>query len=65
MGGGVRYWVKVGFTEQRPVIPDQYVSLVELEAEDDTDAFMTAFHMVYGRPKVEMVTRCEILEVEL
>jgi hypothetical protein len=42
----VRYWVKVGFTMQRPVIPDQYVSLVELEADDDREAFMVVFVMV-------------------
>lgn len=61
----MRYWVKVCFTDQRPVVPDQHTSLVELEADSDSEAFHVAFHMVYGRPKVEMVTRCEILEMEL
>lgn len=61
----MRYWVKVGFSTQRPIISDQHISLVELEAESDREAFDVAFAMVYGRPQVQMVTRCEILEVEI
>lgn len=60
-----RYTVDVGFTTRRPVVPDQFTSRVTVLAEDDRDAFDTAFSMIFGRRGVEMVTRVEIQEVEL
>jgi hypothetical protein len=59
------YTVDVGFTTQRPVVPDQHTSRVVLLAEDDQDALLTAFYMVDSRKCVEMVTRTEIVTVVL
>ena len=60
-----RYAVDVGFTTQRPVVPDQHVSRVHLMAKDDHDAHLTALHMVGGRLGVEMTTSSRIHAVEL
>lgn len=59
------YRVLVGFSTVRPIIADQHLSLVTVLADTDREAFFTAFSMVYGRPQVQMVTRCDIQEVEL
>ena len=59
------YKVAVGFTTQRPVVPDQHTSLVTLLARDDHDAHLTALHMVGARPQVVMTTSSTILEVQL
>ena len=50
----------IGFTTQRPVIPDQYVSRVHVLATNDSDAHLIALHMVGGRPGVVMTTSSRI-----
>jgi hypothetical protein len=53
--------VDVGFTTVRPVIPDQYLSRVHLEVENEADAELLALQLVASRPGVEMVTSSVVL----
>ena len=55
------FQVDVGFTYQRPVVPDQKIMRVTLEAEHYREAEDVAFAMVCGWPGVEMVTSTQVL----
>ena len=50
----------VGYTTQRPVIPDQHTRQVLVLAQDPIEAALTAHAMVYGHRSVVMVTRLTV-----
>ena len=59
------FTVDVGFTTQRPVIPDQHTSRVVLVAYTEAEAHTTAALMVASRPCVVMPTRTTTVAVEI
>lgn len=54
--------VRVGWTSQRPLKPDEHVSTVVVTAEDVINANLVACQMVACRPECEMVTSSGIVE---
>ena len=50
---------RAGFTCTRPIIVDEYITHVIIDAPNANQAFDQAFDMVFSRPKVEMVTRLD------
>lgn len=66
------WWtIDVGWTNTRPVIPEQHVSRVRVFEPDEYHAVITAAAWVKARPgwrgmkPAEMVTSTKIVEVEL
>lgn len=57
------FTVAVGFTTQRPVIPEQHLHHVIVTAQDDIEARLTAHAMVRGHRGVVMVTSAKIINV--
>lgn len=66
---GAVWTVRVGFTSVRPVVPDQHVTHVLVEACTEIDARTLAAQIVgtqigrtWWRPHVEMVTSAVIVD---
>ncbi len=63
--------LRVGWTNSRPVRPDEHVTTLRLRATDENDALRAADSWIASRPGVwwmapsEMMTSCTVLEVEL
>ena len=57
------FTVRVGYTTQRPVVPDQHTTHVLVAAQTDTEARLVACEMVGARRGVVMVTRATVLDV--
>ena len=56
--------VDVGSTDRRPVVPDQFVSRVQVAADDASQAILAAVAMVM-RPGVVMATSASVVSVVL
>ena len=56
--------VDVGSTDRRPVVPDQFVSRVQVAADDAPQAILAAVSMVM-RPGVVMATSASVVSVVL
>ena len=56
--------VDVGSTDQRPVVPDQFVSRVQVAADDASQDILAAVAMVM-RPGVVMATSASVVSVVL
>ena len=59
------FTIKVGWTADRPIIPDQYTAYVRVAADTDTDARLTACLMVDGWKWCEMVTSATVIDAEI
>jgi hypothetical protein len=57
------YTVVVGFSLGRPIIPDQFLALVEVQADSGREAQLIASQMVATHSA--MPTSTEILSVEI
>lgn len=55
-----RFTVDVGWTNSRPVIPDQHTSRVTVLAASGQEAELIALSMVSGRPTPEGWKPCEM-----
>lgn len=53
--------IKVGFTTQYPIVPDEYSAYVLVEAPDKLEAQLVATYMTMKWPHCMMVTRTTIL----
>lgn len=58
------FWIEVGFTTSRPVVPDEHTAFVIVATDKGaTDAQLTAAQMVAGHS--EMPTSTRIVRVEI
>jgi len=66
------FTVDVGWTNTRPVRPDEHVTRLQIFEPDESSALITANAWIMGRPssfvhgpKAEMITSFKIVEVEI
>ena len=61
-----KFFIRVGFTTVRPIIPDQHFTNVVVMADSANDAQLAAAQMVQaGVFDVQMVTSTQIVSVEV
>lgn len=52
----MRYTIQVGYSNHRPIVPDEHTSWVTTEADSFCEASLIAAQMVVSRIRVGMVT---------